>query len=146
VTRDQLQHGKLKGVTQEIWARTLARIPTTIGRLVYLASLRDDNTGIYRDSGLDGHCSHAEADLLLRALHEEAFQAWLSFSLQDQKEDLEQYLQSLAGQTSPNLENWLTLPPYMTLVPASAEIAERELYELDLKIFLQLRKNRFTES
>jgi hypothetical protein len=59
---------------------------------------------------------------------------------------LEQNLQSLAGQTSPDLETWLTLPPYMTLIPASAEISERELYELDLKIFLQLRKYRFTES
>jgi hypothetical protein len=79
-------------------------------------------------------------------LHEEVFQTWLSFSLQDQNEDLEQYLQSLAGQTSPDLEIWLTLPPCMTLIPASAEISERELYELDLKIFLQLRKYRFTES
>ncbi len=146
MTSDQPRHGELKGITQEIWARTLARIPTTIGRLVYLASLRDDATDIYRDSGLDGHCSQAEADLLLRALHDEAFQTWLSFSLQDQKEDLEQYLQSLAGQTGPDLETWLALPRYMTLIPASAEISERELYELDLKIFLQLRKNRFTES
>jgi hypothetical protein len=146
MTSDQLQHGELRGVTQEIWARTLARIPTTIGRLVYLASLRDETTGLYRDPELDGHCSEAEADLVLRVLHEEAFQTWLSFSLQDQNEDLEQYLQSLAGQTSPDLETWLTLPPYMTLIPASAEISERELYELDLKIFLQLRKYRFTES
>ena len=146
MTSDQPQHGELKGVTQEIWARTLARIPTTIGRLVYLASLRDDTTGLYRDPGLDGQCSEAEAGLVLRVLHEEVFQTWLSFSLQDQNEDLEQYLQSLAGQTSPDLETWLTLPPYMTLIPASAEISERELYELDLKIFLQLRKNRFTES
>ena len=35
----------------DLWRHTLSQIPTTFGRLVFLASLRDPNTGAYAHYG-----------------------------------------------------------------------------------------------
>jgi hypothetical protein len=137
---------ELEALTQEVWARALAGIPTTLGRLVHLASLRDASTGFYRDSRLVGHANAAERDLLLRQIHEEVFATWLSFSLEDQREELEQYLKTLKKQGSGKLATWLTTAPYLKLMPASAEAAERELYRSDLEIVLELLEDDLTES
>ena len=131
---------KLEGSEQDLWAHTLARIPTTLGRLVYLAARRDESTGRYRDHELARACSDTETDLLLRKIHEEVFGTWLSFSLTDQREELERYLKSVKKEEPSELGTWLTSAPYLKLIPASAEAAEKELYGSDLEIVLELLK------
>ena len=143
---DPIHRHKLEALKQEVWARALAGIPTTLGRLVHLDSLRDASTGFYRDSGLAGHAKKAEADLLLREVHEEVFATWLSFSLEDQREELEEYLKTLKKQGSGKLATWLTTVPYLKLIPASAEAAERELYRSDLELVLELLEDDLTRS
>jgi hypothetical protein len=41
-----------RSATADLFKNTLSRIPTLFGRLAYLASLRDSNSGIYRHYGL----------------------------------------------------------------------------------------------
>lgn len=137
---------KLEGFKEDFWARTLTPIPTTMGRLVHLASLRDARTALYRDPGLTGDSSEAEADALLRAAHEEVFGTWLSFSLEDQREDLAEYLASVKKENPSKLETWLAPAPYQKLIPASAEAAERELYRSDLEIVLDVVTSDCTQS
>jgi hypothetical protein len=131
-----------EGLKQEIWARTLARITTTFGRLVYLASLRNDTTGLYWDSGLGGHCSDAETNVLLREIHEEVFATWLSFSLKDQSEDLEQYLILLKEEKARDLGTWLTQVPYRKAIPDRAEAAERALFSTNLEFLLDVLRSK----
>lgn len=72
----------------------LAPIPTTLRRLVYLTSLRDEKTGRYDGSKLAELCGAADADLVLREIHEDVF-GTLSFSLGDQHEELKDHLELL---------------------------------------------------
>ncbi len=44
--------GLERGAAADLWQRTLAQIPTLFGRLVYLCSLREQNTGRYEHFGL----------------------------------------------------------------------------------------------
>jgi hypothetical protein len=37
---------------EDVWDRTLAQIATTFGRIAYLASLRNENSGRYEHFGL----------------------------------------------------------------------------------------------
>ena len=131
---------KLEGSEQDLWAHTLARIPTTLGRLAHLAARRDESTRLYVDRELAKDCSDAEADSLLRKVHEEVFATWLTFSLVDQRKELEQYLESVKRDKPTEFGTWLTVAPYLKLIPASAEAAEKELYGSDLEIVLELLK------
>ena len=41
-----------RGAAADLWRNTLSQIPTLFGRLVYLSSLRDSNSGAYEHYGL----------------------------------------------------------------------------------------------
>lgn len=131
---------------RDVWARTLTQIPTTFGKIVYLASLRDDNTGRYQHFGLAQLYTEEEADLVLRDSHEDVFSEWLNFPLEEQRRDLEQYLESVEDEKASVLRTWLTLSPYRNLIPAQAGAAERELYISDLELILELLRNEFSSS
>jgi hypothetical protein len=126
---------------RDVWSRTLAKIPSAFGKIVYLASLRNENTGKYQHFGLSQIYSDEDADLVLRESHEEAFREWLTFSLEPQKTDLEEYLSGLDDDRATVLDAWSTLAPYRRLIPARATEAERELYVSDLELILELLRS-----
>jgi len=125
----------------DVWQRTLGQIPTAFGKLVYLASLRNANTGCYQHFGLAQLYGADEADRVLRSSHESVFGEWLNFDLASQKSDLDAYLLSVGDDRTTVLDAWESLSPYKTLTPAAAGDAERFLYASDLEIILEILRN-----
>ncbi len=125
----------------DLWRNTLTQIPSVFGRLVYLSSLRDPNTGRYLHHGLALVFGEDEARKALRKSHEQAFAEWLSFNLEQQQADLRLYLSDVSEDKRTVLETWQKLEPYKSLLPKSAKSVERQLYLADLTILLALLKN-----
>lgn len=113
-----------------MWRKTLLRIPTHFGRLVFLASLREDLTGKYCHVPLLEVLGRDLTDRTLRHSHHQIFAEWLNFSLSEQKSDLDDYL--TASQLS------LDALPYRELAPFTAHQVERQLYLTDLETLLEL--------
>ena len=125
----------------DLWRNTLAQIPSAFGKLVYLSSLRDANTGRYEHHGLAQVFSEEEANKALRRSHAQAFAEWLSFNIEQQKADLDLYISALFEEKRTVLETWLRLAPYRNLTPTAVKSVERRLYLADLKAILELLKN-----
>src|SRR5438128_12665827 len=79
----------------ELWKKTLSRVPSVFERLLYLSMLRNPNSGRYDHPTLSLVFGRDEADRALRASHSQEFSAWLSFTLEEQKADLDLYLSSV---------------------------------------------------
>ena len=120
---------------------TLSHIPTLSGRLIYLATLRDINSGTYRHHGLIASFGREEAVKALRESHQAAFQGWLSLSLSEKNDDLRDYLMALDDSREEIVEYWLQSGVYRNYVPASAMKAETDLFCQDLETLLQLLRN-----
>jgi hypothetical protein len=131
---------------RDLWNRTLAQVPTTFGRIAYLASLRDANTGRYQHFGLAQIYSTEEAAGALLASHIDTFGEWLNYPLAKQKSDLEEYLGALDEDRARVLETWLALSPYRNLIPAEATEAQRELFISDLELILELLRSEISPS
>jgi hypothetical protein len=129
-----------RGASADLWRNTLSQIPTLFGRLVYLSSLRDSNSGAYDHFGLAQIFGTKEADRTLRQSHTQAFSAWLNLNLEQQKNDLEDYLTGLEEDVDAILATWIRLAPYRNLIPARAREVERQLYLTDLEVVLELLK------
>jgi hypothetical protein len=122
----------------ELWRRTLSQIPSLFGRLVYLSSLRDPNTGEYQHFGFAQRFTDKEADRTLRRSHTETFSDWLCYSLEEQKTDLDLYLASLPQDSQTVIANWKLLPPFTNLVPVPTREAQRALFLADLRLVVEL--------
>ena len=122
----------------ESWQRTLSGIPTLIGRVVYLASLRNVNTGIYEHFGLAQRVGTDEVDRTLRRSHIRAFQDWLCCGLERQKVELEEYFSGLEGDRREIIASWLSMEPWNNWAPAESRDVERKLFNTDLAAILEL--------
>jgi hypothetical protein len=129
-----------RGAAGDLWRHTLSQIPSTFGRLVYLASLRDQNTGRYEHHGLSQIFGSADADEALRESHSRTFAEWLCYDLEQQKADLDLYLSSFQPDKRTILSTWIRLAPYRNLVPASVRDPEKRLYLADLEALLEVLK------
>jgi len=132
-----------EAVVSESWQRTLAGIPTHLGRLAYLASLRNANTGVYEHFGLAQRIGTQEVDKLLRRSHLELFNQWLCFGLERQKNELDEYLSEQDAQRRDILEYWLSLEPYGVWVPAESRDVERKLFYTDLGVLLEMIRTEY---
>src|SRR5438270_11055142 len=84
-----------RDAVDNLWQRTLMHIPSSYGKLVYLASLRNPDTGRYEHFGLAQHPNNADANRALRRSHETTFQQWVNYSLEQKKTDLELYISAI---------------------------------------------------
>ncbi len=133
----------LRGAAADLWRHTLSQIPSLFGRLVYLCSLRDQNSGSYQHFGLAHIYGDEDTDRALRASHADTFNEWLCLKLEEQKSDLDLYLTDLEGDRRALLDTWIRLQPYRNLVPSGAREVERELYMADLETILALLRNEY---
>ena len=125
----------------DLWKHTLSQIHSTYGRLVYLASLRDANSGTYRHHGLSAAFGREESLGALRKSHEDTFREWLSLPLSAKSADLIGHFQSLE-ENPRQVVTYLTRgTPYLSQAPDSASPAQRRQFKMEMEILLELIKN-----
>src|ERR1700687_6207427 len=79
----------------DLWKHTLSQIPSIYGRLVYLASLRDPNSGAYRHHGLTSAFGREGGVAALRKSHDETFLEWLNLPLSAKNADFRTYFEGV---------------------------------------------------
>jgi hypothetical protein len=128
-----------------LWIRDLSQIETFYGRLVYLAALRNPDSGRYEHFGsAPGSSSSVMASRNLKRIHETIFRDWVGLSLEHKKADIELYVGSIdQGERRLLVDAWLRLTPYKNLVPASVQGPERQRHVSDFEAILGLLKNLY---
>jgi hypothetical protein len=127
-----------RSASADLWRNTISQIPSVFGRLVYLASLRNPNSGAYEHHGLALVFGEDDANKALKNCHAAVFAEWLSFNIEQQKADLDLYISALFEDKRTVVEAWIRLAPYRNLLPASARGVERRLYMADFTALLDL--------
>lgn len=132
-----------RSAIEDLWRVTLSQIPSLLGRLVYLCSLRDPNTGQYAHQGLAARFSAEVADEAIRRSHGRAFEQWLLLRVVEQREDCELYWSSLLEDRRLVAQMWVQTEPYRTLFPASASPAQRVDFNAHMEIMLEWLRNLY---
>ncbi|MGC2660059.1 MAG: hypothetical protein WA324_19035 [Bryobacteraceae bacterium] len=127
-----------------LWLSNLSHIKTFYGRLVYLAGLRNPDTGRYEHYGLTVGSNAGAVHRSFRRFHETIFREWVGISLEQKKEDVESYIFAIDQVNICELvDAWLRLTPYKNLVPASIQGPERHKHISDFEAILGLLKNLY---
>jgi len=132
-----------RGAAADLWRRTLAQIPSLYGRLVYLSSVRNANSGRYEHHGFAQEFGENEAHQAMRDSHDHTFAEWLRLPLEEQKADLDLYLEALTPDRAAIVETWLHLAPYRNVVPLGARDSERDLFAVDFDALLEILRHEY---
>jgi hypothetical protein len=139
---------KTKGVLDrdplaDLWKHTLSRIPSVYGRLAYLASLRDPNSGLYRHHGLSLVFGREESGRALQDSHRQVFLEWLSLPLPAKSSDLTAYLTGLEDGRGIVATTWLRTGHFRNLIPDYATRAQKAQFRHESETLLQMIRNAY---
>src|SRR4029077_1614771 len=139
------KHVDVIAATEDLRRRTLPHAPRALDRLIYLASMRDYNTGLYHHEGLAARFSPEVACEALADCHREAFRELLLEPLKDLVEQLETYMISTRSEPLDFISTWKDLAPYRIAIPVGTDSLAVELLFSNLKIALAILERQQTQ-
>ena len=127
---------------EDFRVRSLARIPSALERLIYIASTRDYNSGLYQHEGLADRFGAEAAAAALAYAHWEVFQTVSLLSLRRLTEELAGYMNSSREEPEAFLNAWQKLEPYRVAIPLSVDPTIADLFKSNVKIALAVLRHR----
>ena len=140
-----LSAGKNADVLQaanDLRRRTLSRFERPLDRLIYLASTRDYNTGVYYHDGLAATFSQDVACQALADCHREAFRQLVETSLESLVAQLEAYMRSVHPSAKMFIYAWRNLEPYRVAVPVGTDTLSAEFLFANFRTALAILEAR----
>jgi hypothetical protein len=122
--------------------RTLSQIPLALERMIYLASTRDYNSGLYHHQGLASRYSEMAACEGLADCHRESFHELLLAPLEELVWQLQVYAESTGALTSAFITAWKELQPYRVAVPVGTDPLAADFVFSNLKLALTIFEDR----
>jgi hypothetical protein len=136
------KHQDVERAAEDLRRRTLSEFPRSLDRLIYLASLRDYNTGLYYHDGLAARFTQEAACEALANCHREVFRELLATPLKELVTQMEAYVE--ATHTSPFdfVAAWKRLEPYRVAVPVETDSLSSEFLFSNFKVALAILEAR----
>lgn len=124
--------------SEDLRRRTLAQTSGALDRMIYLASMRDYNTGFYVHQGLAARFSAEVACEALADCHQECFRELVSLGLKELTEQLNVYMRSTGTAAADFLRTWRQLEPYRVAIPVGTDSLVAQFLFSNLKIALAI--------
>src|SRR5579863_3271974 len=117
-------------------------LPNDLTRMLYLASLRDCNSGRYLHPELSSQMGLEVADRKLFALHDRVFRRLLATPVSSYVDQLDEYILYTRMERAIVLKTWQTLQAYRATVPMLASLLYCELFCLNIEAALTILNSR----
>jgi hypothetical protein len=108
--------------------KILDELPNDLARLIYLASIRDYNTGVYLQAELCRQHSVAEVDRVLRLHHERIFDHLVETPVSAYVDQLRLYISFAGAPRAELIRTWKDLKPYNSAIPLACDRLAAELF------------------
>jgi hypothetical protein len=120
----------------------LADLPNDLIKLVYLASLRDCNTGHYFHPRISQQIDSTSASHALRLCHEEVFARLMAAPLSEYVTQLGGYICYTHADQARVIDTWKSLPAYRATVPLKASTLDAEFFFASVEAALTVLDGR----
>lgn len=138
----RVTHSDIEAAKEDLKLRTLEPIGYDFGRLIYMSSLRDFNSGEYYHHGLAYCFSEQAASAALVACHQEIFYRLASSPLESLVQQVDHFIRSSSHNWEKTLNAWETLEAYRVMVPSVSNRLLAELFRSNVMIAMEVLKGR----
>jgi hypothetical protein len=127
-----------RAVIEDFSSQTLAAISSDFGRLHYVSSLKDSNSGRYEHDGLTSLYSADAVQAALSHCHEELFSRILETPLTEQERDLKECLGVAGDKYWDVIESWRETRAFQQMCPEGLPDYLNELFCSNLGALLAI--------
>ena len=139
---NSIQRVSVQSAYDDLQRRTLSGIPCDFARLIYLASTRDYNSGLYHHEGLAARYGVDEARQALQNTHREIFCRLVSLPLEGMVSELETYVRMSHEAPVGFIHTWEELEPYRVAVPMEVDSTMVQLFLSNIRLALEILRFR----
>jgi hypothetical protein len=127
---------------EDLRRRTLGTLKDPLERMIYLASMRDYNTGMYHHAGLALRFGDEVAGEALAECHREAYSQLMRSSLESVVAQLTDYAERSGSAPREMVNTWKALEPYRVAVPAGSDALAADFVCSNLSIAVSILESR----
>ncbi len=140
--RDQVKRLDMEAAVADLGTRTLCKLPGDMARLLYLASMRDYNSGEYFHDGLAIRFNPDIAHGALEFCHHEVFKRLTFLSLESLVDELQLYFTSSHLRPEDFLTAWGKIEPFRVAIPLDCDPLAARLFCSNVRIALAVLASR----
>lgn len=129
-------------VTADILRALTISLPTNLSRLIFLATLRDNNSGRYYHPELAGRFPDSLADLAMLDCHQRIYRRVVALPLEDLTDELDRYIATVPAPRERLIESWKKLKAYRVTIPMDADPVSREIFYMKVEVAVAILETR----
>jgi hypothetical protein len=132
----------MNSASDDLQRRTLSGIPCDLARLIYLASTRDYNSGMYHHEGLAARYGAEQSRDALQSTHQDVFCRLVGLTLQELVDELETYVRLSHEAPTGFIHAWQELEPYRVAIPMEMDSTMIQLFLSNIRLALEILRFR----
>jgi hypothetical protein len=117
-------------------------LPNDLSRLIFLATLRDNNSGHYFHPDLTRRFSERVADWAMLACHQRIFKQVVALSIEDLTDQLDLYVTTVPAPRERMIESWTKLKAYRATIPIDTDPISAEIFFMKVEVAVAILEAR----
>jgi len=133
---------RLSAVTVDILRALTISLPNDLSRLIFLATLRDNNSGHYYHPEVAQRFSAEVADQAMLACHRQIYEQVVALALEDLTDQLDAYLATVQAPKGRSIESWTKLRAYRATIPMDTDPISAEIFFMKVGVAVAILEAR----
>jgi phage gp36-like protein len=117
-------------------------LPNDLSRLIFLATLRDNNSGHYYHPEVAQRFSAEVADQAMLACHRQIYEQVVGLALEDLTDQLDAYLATVRAPIERSIESWTKLRAYRATIPMDTDPISAEIFFMKVEVAVAILEAR----
>ena len=136
------EESSLDAVRDDVLRALRVSLPNDLSRLIFLAILRDNNSGHYYHPEVAQRFSVEVADRAMLACHHQIYERVVALPLEDLTDQLDAYMATVRAPKERLIESWTKLRAYRATIPMDADPISTEIFFMKVGVAVAILEAR----
>ena len=142
-----IEKAPIEGSAQSVVAQDISRalnisLPNDLSRLIFLATLRDNNSGHYYHPEVARRFSEETADRAMLECHRRIYEQVVALAIEDLTDQLDVYISTVPVPRGRLIESWTKLKAYRATIPMDTDPISAEIFFMKVDVAVAILEAR----